>query len=67
MRETEAGNTLEYLKRWIAFEEQFNKSLPMIPIYGNYYYDFYTANLKDYAIESNIAWSTAMNTAYLGE
>ncbi len=67
MRETEAGDAIEYLKRWIAFQEQFNKTLPMIPLYGNYYFDFYTADLQDYEIEKNIAWSTAINAASLAE
>ena len=67
MRETEPGNATEYVRRWIAFQEQFNETLPMIPLYSNYYYDFYTANLHDYAIEKNISWSTAINAASLAE
>ena len=32
MRETEPGEVLEYVQKWIAFEEKFNEALPMIPI-----------------------------------
>ena len=67
MRQTEPGDAVEYVKRWVKFQQRFNQSLPMIPIYGNYYFDFYTADLQHYDIGSNIAWSTAINTATLAE
>ncbi|MBQ6233701.1 MAG: hypothetical protein IJJ80_09365, partial [Clostridia bacterium] len=51
----------------IAFQERFNKSLPMLPLYSNVYFDFYTENLHDYLIGENIAWSTAILEASLYE
>jgi ABC-type transport system substrate-binding protein len=67
LRATEPGDTMEYMYRWIAFQEQFNKSLPMLPLYSNMYFDFYTENLHDYLIGENIAWSTAILEASLYE
>ena len=67
MRSTEPGDTMEYMHRWIAFQERFNKSLPMLPLYSNVYFDFYTENLHDYLIGENIAWSTAILEASLYE
>ena len=67
MRTTRPGDIAGYMKCWLSFQERFNDILPMIPIYGNYYFDFYTADLQHYDIGSNIAWSTAINTATLAE
>ena len=67
MRKTEPGDTLTYLKRWIAFQERFNEVLPMLPVYSNMYYDFYTDSLEEYWIEENITWGQAIVGAYLTE
>ena len=53
MRETEPGEMLQYMKNWIAFQERFNDQLPMIPIYSNVYFDFFTSLLHDYTIAEN--------------
>ena len=65
MRQTEPGETLEYVKKWIAFEERFNKVLPMIPIYSNTFYDFYTSKLQDYEIVKDGSWGIAIIGAKL--
>ena len=67
MSKTEPGDLLTYTKRWIAFQERFNEILPMIPIYGNFYYDFYISKLQNYDIEANVTWGEAIIDAYLGE
>ena len=60
MRETEPGEVLEYVQKWLAFEEKFNEALPMIPIYSNVYFDFYTAMMQNYDIAENTTWSEAI-------
>ena len=65
MRQTDAKDPLEYMRRWIAFEERFNENLPMLPIYTNIYFDFYTDRLQDYPVDKNLAWSTAIVGAQL--
>ncbi len=67
MNTTEAGDVLSYMQNWVAFQERFNESLPMIPIYGNVYFDFYTDYLQEYAIMQNSSWSQAIVGAYLAE
>ena len=56
MRETEPGDVLGYMQRWILFQERVNEQLPIIPIYGNVYFDFYTSLLHDYNIEQSSTW-----------
>ena len=65
MDSTQPGNAFDYLKNWIGFQERFNKLLPMIPVYGNTYYDFYTSDLINYDIRTNSTWSQAIVAAEL--
>ena len=60
MNQTEPGNILEYVRKWVAFEEKFNSELPMIPLYSNEYYDFFTSLLRDYNIAEHMTWSDAI-------
>ena len=65
MRRTEPGNVLTYMQRWIAFQERFNEVLPMLPVYSNIYFDFYTDALQDYMINENMTWGQAIVGATL--
>ena len=67
MRNTQPGDVLTYIQHWLAFQERFNEILPMIPVYSNIYFDFYTEYLQDYAIDENATWGEAIVAAYLGE
>ncbi len=67
MRETEPGEVLEYCQKWLAFQERFNQTLPVLPIYTNVYFDFYTRVLRDYLIEENTTWGDAVIGAYMSD
>ena len=67
MRNTEPGDVLTYVQHWVAFQERFNEILPMIPIYSNIYFDFYTHYLQNYGIDENATWGEAIVPAILGE
>ncbi|MDO5435208.1 MAG: ABC transporter substrate-binding protein [Clostridia bacterium] len=67
MARTEPGDFLGYLGKWVSFEETFAEVLPMIPVYCNTYFDFYTPILQDYAITSGVTWSQAIMSAYYGD
>ena len=66
MRRTEPGATFEYVQKWIRFQERFNKVLPVIPIYSNIYYDFYTQYLQNYRVAAHVTWSQAVLEASFG-
>ncbi len=65
MSRTKPGDILSYLDHWIQFQERFNSVLPMIPIYGNIYYDFYVGNLQNYDIAAYPTWGAAIVGASL--
>ena len=67
MRATEPGDVLTYMQRWLAFQQRFNETLPMIPIYSNIYFDFYTAYLKNFPIAAKETWGLAIVGAYLSD
>ena len=66
MRRTKPGDVTGYMRSWVAFQERFNTVLPMIPVYSNVYYDFYTELLRSYAPDANESWGKAIVGAYLG-
>jgi ABC-type transport system substrate-binding protein len=67
MRQTEAGDLLTYCEKWLQFQEHFNEVEPLIPVYSNVYFDFYTRSLHDYVISSNSTWSRAIVASYMGD
>ena len=67
MRNTKPGDVLTYLQHWVAFQERFNRILPMIPIYSNIYFDFYTKYLQNYNINQSVTWGEAIVPAFLGD
>ena len=50
MRETEPGEVLDYMRHWVEFQRRFNEVLPMVPVYSNVYFDFYTNLMHDYDV-----------------
>ena len=67
MRQTPPGNVLEYCRKWLRFQQWFNETLPMLPLYSNAYFDFYTENLHDYPISESVSWGQAIVGASLYE
>ena len=67
MNHTEPVNLLEYVQKWITFQEKVNELLPIIPAYSNVYMDFYARELTDYQIEDNVSWGTAIIPARVYE
>lgn len=60
MRHVKRGDTKTYLRKWLEFQKYFAQVLPMVPLYSNYYFDFYTDSLKDYDISEHASWASAI-------
>ena len=69
LRRTEPEALLEYVQKWISFQEYFSEAVPMLPLYSNIYYDFHIPQLQDYRPngEEMKNWPTALLHAYLAE
>lgn len=57
----------EYINYWYDFQETFVEVLPMIPLYSNIYFDFYTDCLHDYYPDKVVTWGEAMMNAFLSD
>jgi len=60
MRRTDPADVYDYVTKWVAFQERYNEVLPTIPIYSNYYYDFFTPRLHNYQITEHVTWTQAI-------
>ena len=60
MCETEPSDALGFVKKWITFQEHLSDLLPLIPVYSNVYFDFYTSDLTNYDILYYITWGDAI-------
>ena len=67
LRETEPNNALDYMNKWISFQERFNTVLPMLPIYSNTYFDFFISELQNYNVAENVTWTQAIVPSFLAE
>ena len=50
---------------WLCLQQRITEGLPLLPVYSNYYYDFYANTLKNYDVTNFITWGEAIVEAYL--
>ena len=60
MCETEPHDTYEFVRKWIEMQEHLTELLPVLPVYSNVYFDFYTIDLQNYDILYHITWGDAI-------
>lgn len=65
LSQTAPGALLEYCEKWMDFQERFMAVEPLIPVYSNNYFDFYTNALADYHIKQYSSWSKAVLAAIM--
>ena len=65
MVRTEPGDYLNFMKKWVALQKKITETVPLIPVYSNMYFDFYTRELYGYDILEAVTWSEAIVPAYL--
>ena len=66
MLRTEPEDTAGFLAKWVRLQERISETLPLIPLYSNMYFDFYTCELHDYGIQTQASWAEAILKAYMG-
>jgi hypothetical protein len=64
MMQTEPGNFSEWSRKWLDLIVRFNYIVVDIPLYADLYYDFVTADLKNYHITPTWQWSFAIRFAH---
>ncbi len=67
MRTTQAAERQEYAHKWLAFQERWIEMMPLVPLYSNVYFDFYTNYLQDYNVTETTSWALSIPYAWIGE
>ena len=64
MTRTEPRDVLGFMQKWIAFQERLSDLVPLVPVYSNIYFDFFTSELRNYDILYYVTWGDAIVPSY---
>lgn len=67
MKNVAPGDDADWSAKWLAYQQEFNKVLPDLPISCSENYDFYNTKIKNFDADSQWAWDTALVSAYIEE
>ena len=67
MRKTTPGDTATYIERWGAYQKRWSEVVPLIPVYSNTYFDFFSPNLQNYNGATVNGWAESILGAYMGD
>lgn len=67
MRLTSPSDEATYVGKWLQYQIRFMEQLPLLPLYSNIYFDFYTDKLDGYDIENHASWGEAILCAQMQE
>lgn len=49
-----------FMRKWVHLQERITETLPLIPVYSNMYFDFFTRALHGYRIDDAVTWGEAI-------
>ena len=64
---TEPADGAAFLRKWVKLQERITETLPMIPVYTNVYFDFFSRELHDYRITEAVTWGEAITASRIGD
>ncbi len=67
MVRTEPNDILGFMQKWVAAQERITETLPLLPVYSNSYFDFFTRELHNYKITQAITWGQAIVESYISD
>lgn len=67
MRQTEPGDAVGFVKKWVKFLEYRTQIAAEIPLYSNAYLDFSVVELQGYAPGSYSSWAEAIQYSVLSD
>ena len=60
MVRTEPEDTDGFVRKWTVMQEKITETLPLLPVYSNLYFDFYTRELHQYDVTQGASWAEAV-------
>lgn len=67
MVRTEPDDTAGFVKRWTALQKKISETLPLLPVYSNLYYEFFTRELHQFDISRGASWAEAIVYSYMSD
>jgi len=67
LRTTSAAETHLYAIKWLAFQKRWVELMPLVPLYTNIYFDFFTNKLQEYSVAQNMSWALTIPYAWIGD
>lgn len=67
MVRTEPEDLLGFMQKWIALQERITETLPLLPVYSNVYFDFFTRELHNYRITAAPTWGETIVDSYMSD
>lgn len=67
MVRTEPEDLLGFEQKWISLQEKITETLPLLPVYTNVYFDFFSRKLHNYRITQAPTWGQAIVSAYMSD
>ena len=67
MVRTEPADGAGFLRKWVELQERITETLPLIPVYSNVYFDFFSRELHDYEISRAVTWGEAITASRISD
>jgi hypothetical protein len=67
MVRTDPADLLGFMQKWVALQVRITETLPLLPVYSNVYFDFYSRELHDYRITKAITAGEAIVKSYMSD
>lgn len=64
---TDPADLAGFMRKWVKLQERITETLPLIPVYTNMYFDFFTRALHDYRIDQAVTWGEAIVKSYISD
>ena len=67
MVRTEPEDLYGFAVKWVKLQEKITERLPLLPVYSNEYFDFFTRRLHDYRVTESETFGRAIVSAYMSD
>ena len=67
MVRTEPEDTDGFMKKWERLQVRISETLPVLPVYSNEYFDFYSRELHNYRITEAVTWGEAIVKSWISD
>ena len=67
MDRTDPYDVAGYMQKWVKLQQKITETLPVLPVYSNVYFDFYTRELHNYRITEAVTWGEAIVESFMSD